>query len=136
MVKADSMKDYYGSPANDEGVGGGTVVVRPRGGSHRPMTLTHHYRHSIDGFNWGYSGAGPSDLSRSLILDAFGVQECLAAPALCECVNPWADPSYTFFRDNVVAHLDQAQEFKLSQGTITDWVFDYIKGISTEPVAV
>ena len=31
--------------------------------------LTHKMLHSPDGFNWGYGGSGPEDLSRSLLWD-------------------------------------------------------------------
>ncbi len=40
-----------------------TCVVRP---------LTHHKRHSPDGFAWGYGGSGPAELARCILIDHFG----------------------------------------------------------------
>jgi hypothetical protein len=34
--------------------------------------LPHYKRHSPAGFEWGYSGSGPADLARCLIIDALG----------------------------------------------------------------
>lgn len=34
--------------------------------------LHHHSRHSPDGFAWGYSGSGPSDLALSMLIATLG----------------------------------------------------------------
>ena len=47
----------------------GTVWVMD-GDEVRP--LPHHVRHSPTGFSWGYSGSGPADLARCLLLHALG----------------------------------------------------------------
>lgn len=36
--------------------------------------LKHHFRHSPDGFNWGYGGSGPADLARSILWDLIGLE--------------------------------------------------------------
>lgn len=43
---------------------------RHAGGAVTP--LVHHRRHSPAGLAWGYLGAGPADLARSLIIDHLG----------------------------------------------------------------
>ena len=34
--------------------------------------LRHFVRHSPTGFEWGYTGSGPSELARCILLDFFG----------------------------------------------------------------
>lgn len=38
----------------------------------RKGELTHHVLHSPDGFNWGYSGSGPTELARCILIDHLG----------------------------------------------------------------
>lgn len=35
--------------------------------------LTHHVKHSPDGFAWGYGGSGPAELARCILIDHLGV---------------------------------------------------------------
>jgi len=51
--------------------GGGLVTVEDNHG-HTIGVLAHVVRHSPSGFAWGYSGSGPADLARSLLIDALG----------------------------------------------------------------
>jgi len=49
-----------------------TCVIRVGIGNYNTFTnrpLTHIVRHSPDGFNFGYSGSGPADLSLSILTD-------------------------------------------------------------------
>ena len=34
--------------------------------------LTHHVRHSPDGFAWGYLGSGPAELAKDILWDFLG----------------------------------------------------------------
>lgn len=36
--------------------------------------LPHVYRHSSDGFQWGYGGSGPADLALSILADCYDEQ--------------------------------------------------------------
>lgn len=38
--------------------------------------LTHHVRHSPDGFQWGYTGSGPAETARCLLLAALDDPRC------------------------------------------------------------
>lgn len=38
--------------------------------------LPHIIKHSPDGFEWGYTGSGPADLSRCLLIHALDAQLC------------------------------------------------------------
>lgn len=38
--------------------------------------LTHHVRHSPDGFQWGYTGSGPAETARCLLLAALDDHRC------------------------------------------------------------
>lgn len=118
------MKSYYGHAATEASPASVTV----REGNQRARMLAHHNRHSPTGFEWGYSGQGPSDLARCILLDAFGTGPCPAVePAVCSCENVWVDTSYPAFRDAVIANRTQDDDFRLDQTWVIDWVFDYIK---------
>ena len=65
------MKTYKGKRTDPEKGSASpvTVVVEENG---KTYNLQHIMRHSPDGFNWGYSGSGASDLARSILTDHFG----------------------------------------------------------------
>src|SRR3954465_5843110 len=85
------------------------VMVR----GERLEVLTHHYRHSPDGFAWGDDSLGSSELARSLLLDGFGHRTCPTYPLLCRCTEPdvrdsdshkeWVEAIYGDFCDKVIA---------------------------------
>lgn len=114
------MKQYYGHAATPER--STYVTARDRGG---PEVITHHVRHSPTGFEWGYSGEAPSDLARSLLLDAFSVVSCPTAPEDCRCENRWVEASYGAFRDKVIAAFTKEEDWRYTQGSALDFVFDY-----------
>lgn len=63
------MKTYHGI---NTGMGGQLITVK-----HGPMeySLPHIYRHSPDGFQWGYGGSGPADTALSILTDCIGEKE-------------------------------------------------------------
>lgn len=63
--------------AGARGENGEIKVVRIRNGRQEP--LRHLVLHSPSGFEWGYSGSGPTDLARSIIADVTGDDNPLAA---------------------------------------------------------
>jgi len=69
--------------------------------------LSQAYRnHSPDGFSWGYSGSGPSQLALALLLEV-----CLD--------KDQAQAHYQDFKFDVVAGLDET--FTLNASVIYDW---------------
>ena len=60
------MKVYLGF---NKGVGGQKIRVIT-GNSNKP--LKHILLHSLDGFQWGYAGSGPSDTAVSILTDYLG----------------------------------------------------------------
>ena len=71
LKKGGWMKTYIG----DRGRYGRTVVVRDGYGSMSRMYYLKEkpsqdlFNHSTDGFDWGYSGSGPAQLSLAILLD-------------------------------------------------------------------
>src|SRR3954469_14004176 len=129
-----ALKTYYGRAATAQR--DKEVLVRNK----RLVPLAHHVRHSPTGFGWGYAGSGPADLSRSILLDAFGTESCPAYPGECECSVQWVEPAYQGFNEVILASLASDEDWKLQQGMILDWTFDYLKMrgdlVPEEPVPV
>ena len=76
------------------------------------------YNHSPDGFNWGYGGSGPAQLSLGLLLE-FTDQE--AARRL-----------YQQFKFDVIAGLPQS-DFEIENSIVEDWISkQIIKNILSE----
>lgn len=118
------LKTYQGTaPKKDRKL---SVLVLATG-NRNPRKLTHHYRHSKDGFNWGYDQHGPSELARSLLLDAFGVEECPSSPDKCKCDSGWVEPTYHAFKSDVITKMARDEDWHLDQVTVCEWVFDYMK---------
>lgn len=59
------------------------------------------FKHSPDGFNWGYSGSGPAQLALAILLDYFGNVEK-------------AVQLYQSFKNRVIAGLPQGQGWTLT----------------------
>ena len=94
-------KRYIGTRTPDECV----VVVVAEDGSEEPLNPRFDLRkHSLDGFNWGYSGSGPAQLALALLADALGDDER-------------AYISYQEFKFKVVARLER-DDFELTQAEI------------------
>jgi hypothetical protein len=92
---------YVGSVAKDDW----QVTVRTADGE---VPLTHHVKHSPDGFAWGYNGSAPTELARCLLIDATGVED--------------PDPYLVLrYRRLVISVLDRSQGFELSQHSVLTW---------------
>lgn len=84
------------------------AVVRMNVGTGRESVLHHHVHHSPDGFSWGYSGSGPSELARCLLWDVLGYQP---------------DPSlYQDFKAEVIAPLPQGSGWTMPIANIVRWL--------------
>jgi len=59
------MKQYIGQRTDKEFCERNLVLVNGK-------ELKHYVMHSPDGFEWGYGGSGPSELSRCILIDYFG----------------------------------------------------------------
>jgi hypothetical protein len=70
-LESTAAKVYRGQRPTDDSLGNCVVVVIEAGIA-RP--LFHVKRHSPTGFEWGYAGSGPADLSLSILADHFGEQ--------------------------------------------------------------
>jgi hypothetical protein len=71
----------------DNPAGGRLVVIVMSGEVISP--LPHRVKHAPDGLSWGYSGSGPADLARSLLIHALGKH------ARCESCNGTGHVVYT-----------------------------------------
>lgn len=122
------LKTYSGVAATPERKM--TVLVRDGGGKHsgHQRKLAHHYVFSKDGFNWGFDKYGPSELARSLLLDAFGQEDCPSFPEKCQCISTWVEPTYEAFKSDIITKMERDQDWKLEQLTVCEWVFDYMRG--------
>lgn len=85
-----------------------TAVVYEGGEVRR---LEHHYRHSPDGFAMGYSGSGPSELARCILIDHFDGQ----APARA---------LYFAFRDRFIAPA-QGPELRITSDEIGTFIREF-----------
>lgn len=84
------------------------VVLRTYLDTGREIPITHHIRHSPDGFNWGYSGSGPAELARCLLWDVMGYEP---EPAL-----------YQAFKAEVISGLVQDQPWQMPISAIVTWL--------------
>lgn len=66
------------------------------------------FNHSPDGFNWGYSGSGPSQLALAIMLK---FTEKTTAQRL-----------YQDFKSQFIAGLKQDENFALTIETVKDWI--------------
>jgi hypothetical protein len=64
------MKTYIGIGTDGRQAGPVRAYVQLNDGEWEP--LHHWFRHSADGFQWGYGGSGPADLARSILRDWLG----------------------------------------------------------------
>ncbi len=102
--------------------GGGLLVVIEAGGELVGL-LPHHVMHSPTGMTWGYDGAGPADLARSLLIHALG------DAARCDgCNDGWAVPAATYqqFKTDVVAQLPESR-WTLSRAEVLAWLDQHVQ---------
>lgn len=81
--------------------------------------LYHAVEDSATGYAWGYTGAGPSDLARSLLLDRLGYV-------------PQRRIVFAF-RDEVVSGLDDS--FVLTYEQVDDWIDAHVEWFAANPRA-
>lgn len=86
----------------------GTEVYVEQGG--RWSLLPHRGEHSPTGFEWGYGGAGPADLAKSILADA--VERGIVPREALR----WAHD----FKWAVIATLPFSR-WEISEATIRDW---------------
>ncbi len=84
------------------GLGSECVLVVEVGGERRRLAAGH--------LNWGYRGAGPTNLARAILTDYFGVA----------ALPPGLDPAA--FSAELLAALPQDREFRLPARAVADWV--------------
>jgi len=85
------------------------MTIPPAGRGSMPLPLHHVVRHSPDGFNFGYSGSGPSDLALSILWDCFG--------------KIVAEEFYVDFRDHFLKPIaDDIKAFSITQSEIENWI--------------
>lgn len=76
-----------------------------------------YVQHSPDGFEWGYTGSGPSQLAFAILytLLAFG---SAYGETMCEKL---ARDNYMAFKFDIIAGLPE-DGWQLSENTIIDWM--------------
>jgi len=120
------MKEYFGYPAN----GDEPAKVGYRSKGKKPVILAlHTISAKHPSFDWGVVNVPTTNLSRSLLLDAFGTERCGNSPNKCRCSNKWvADQTIADFESQIVIpKLTNKEIFKLSQLDICDFVFEAIE---------
>jgi hypothetical protein len=60
------------------------VVEDQPGSGTLSIPLRHVVKHSPDGFEWGYTGSGPAELARCILIDALGAE---AKCRTCSCTR-------------------------------------------------
>lgn len=87
------------------------IVLRVEDGVERSLPLRLDIRHhSPDGFSWGYSGSGPSQLALALLADC--------------CDKETALKYYMEFRDKIIRPLSIHDGFVLTQNKVTGFIVD------------
>lgn len=114
------LKTYHGSVATKDF----KPMVNVR--TDRLKKLAHHVIFSPNGFSWGEDSLGSTELARCILLDAFGIEQCPDSPEPCSCDVGWVQESYAAFSDEIIAKLDEKQDWKLDQVFVVDWTFDYL----------
>lgn len=107
----------------------GTAVVEvqePDGSFH---ALPHAIVHSPTGFEWGYLGAGPSDLALAILLDVLGESARLPQRVfrrwdtrnvdIVEKTRSWA--LHDAFKREVIGRMER-DAFVLPESSVRDWL--------------
>ena len=108
---------YRAAVGGSGGVSFGPVtVIDLDTGEEKP--LRHHRHHSPDGFSWGYSGSGPCELARCILIDYFDLHSRAQrnAPSFKLPVDHKA------FCLDYLAAFDQQTGWEMSDTVITGWV--------------
>lgn len=102
------MKIYTGL-TNERLSGQGVTVETDDGRTQKLNPRLDLWNHSPTGFSWGYGGSGPAQLALALIADA--TQD-----------DAIAMHHYQQFKWDVIAKLDQDENWTLTQQFIIDWI--------------
>lgn len=116
-------KQYHGSRFNGRCI----VVVEiidDDGTITRTYPLCHFNRHSPSGFEWGYSGSGPADLARAIMIDYLAYADDPAGLMPLDRVQVLADEYYMAFKFEVVSGLPR-DEWRMSANLVEQWKASY-----------
>lgn len=69
--------------------------------------------HSPDGFNWGYTGSGPSQLSLAILLELMPQEAALNL--------------YHRFKADIISKLDKDHDFNLPVSEVEAWIKEHTK---------
>lgn len=110
---------------------GVSTVVRETAAGVNLGPLRHIVRHSPTGMEWGFLGAGPADLARSVLLDALGREAGCpgCSPVGCgdHCDGFRAVP-YQEFKAAVIGDL--ADEWRMNRAEVLAWLAE--RGITAD----
>lgn len=107
------MKTYYGRIISDDLPE--MLVQVTEGGQVSRLKMTNTARaHSPTGFAWGYEGSGPAALAHSLLADVTGVRD------MATCF-------YREYMKEVIAKLDNAKNWTLSQQDVESWILNQMR---------
>jgi hypothetical protein len=98
---------------------GGGLAVTVRTGE-TEEALKHYVLHSPDGFEVGYSGSGPSDLARCILIDYFGGEAAGGEDEADRLVA--VSRRYQVFRDDVIAGLSREKSWQITGDQIAAWL--------------
>lgn len=89
--------------------GGGCLVMLDDAVLPLPDIGPHEFRHSADGFQWGYSGSGPAELARAILVALYTEDPVVRHPGC-----------YQRFKAQVIAVLHE-DGFSLTSEQVDAW---------------
>lgn len=109
-------------------------IVLRRGGNGQVFTNVERraVHHSPAGFNFGYSGSGPSDLALNIVetvLIATNYSGCRMTDRLFNGYQPFLQAwrLHQAFKQHFIAGLSsQPGDFRLDFDTVREWIYDHM----------
>ena len=89
------------------------------------LSLKHYVRHSPDGFEFGYSGSGPADLARSILIDYFKRDGYEESEAIV-----YVEKIYQEFKEKVIS--SSRIELEITSIYILGWMMSYCQELYNE----
>lgn len=125
------MKEYYGYPASGEVPA--QIGYRSRGSGPASLII-HTTSDEYPTVEWGVVNVPANNLSRSILLDAFGTNTCEESPKKCLCTNKWVTDSVVeeFAQKIVATKFIKDGIFKISQLEVCDFVFEALENATEE----